>query len=122
METFKRRMGNLGEKIAKEYLKKKGYSIIANNFNCLFGEIDLIAQKDNQIIFIEVKTRTTKDYGLPEEAISFNKQQRMLRAAKIYLCKTKRGPIENYRFDAVSVYLNQKGGVDKIEHYENITG
>ena len=63
--------GNLGENIACEYLEKDGYQIITRNFNCFYGEIDIIAIKNSELIFIEVKTRCQNEYGQPIEAINF---------------------------------------------------
>ena len=65
--------GNLGENIACKYLEKDGYRIITRNFNCFYGEIDIIAIKNSELIFIEVKTRCQNEYGQPIEAINFEK-------------------------------------------------
>ena len=71
---FKQKIGKNGEEMAKQYLINKEYKIIQTNFRCYFGEIDIIAQKDNSLIFVEVKARTNQKYGLPAQSITQQKR------------------------------------------------
>ena len=71
----KKKIGNLGEELATEVLKAKGYYIIRRNFSCPYGEIDIVAIKDKVLSFIEVKTRSSAQYGAPGEAVDFKKQK-----------------------------------------------
>lgn len=64
------RIGKIGEKLAAEYLEKHGYEIITTNFYTKRGEIDIIARKDNEIVFVEVKTRSSDSFGKPVEAVT----------------------------------------------------
>lgn len=78
-------LGKKGELLAKGYLEKKGYIILEENFRTRFGEIDLIATQDGEIVFIEVKTRTGMDHGLPCESVNGKKQKKIRGVASYYL-------------------------------------
>ncbi len=77
--------GNKGEDIAELYLKKNGYKILEKQFKCYAGEADIIAEKDNWLIFAEVKTRSNLNYGLPSEAVDYKKQKKYIKIAEYYL-------------------------------------
>lgn len=109
-----------GEQIASDYLSKKGYKIIDRNFRKGYGEIDIIATKDNTLVFIEVKTRTSNLYGTPEEQISYFKLKSLIKTAQFYKILKPKLP-EALRIDAVSVILDNSGNVSNIKHIENIT-
>ena len=68
--------GKIGEKVAQEYLIKNDYEILVKNFRCKQGEIDIIAKDKNELVFIEVKTRTNKKYGNPIDAVTYNQIRR----------------------------------------------
>ena len=84
----KRKFGMIGEKIAQGYLLNMGYDIIETNFYTRRGEIDIIAKKDNCIIFVEVKSRSNVTYGTPAMAVNYIKRKHMKTASKIYLSFT----------------------------------
>ena len=110
--------GKQGEKIAEEYLKNKGYEILERNFHySKFAELDLVARLGNEIIFVEVKTRTTDTFGAPEEAVDYRKMQNIFIASKHYL---KEKNIQNLkpRIDVIAIILNEKEF--KIRHIENL--
>lgn len=113
----KQELGKKGEWLAKQYLERKGYQIIAQNFRCLQGEIDIIAEENDELVFIEVKTRSTLWYGMPAEAVNKPKQKHIIKAAKYYLYRTQQ---ENrcIRFDVMEMYINQTGV--KIHHIKQI--
>ena len=77
--------GQLGERFAANFLRKEGYAILAANFKTRFGEIDLIAQKDNILSFVEVKTRGEGALSSPAEAVDYKKQNRIIKAAIQYI-------------------------------------
>ena len=109
-------LGKKGEDIAADFLEKKGYNILFRNYKCSFGEIDIIAKHKKTLSFIEVKTRSTKKYGLPQEAVTPAKQAKISRVALEFVQRYK---MENRaaRFDVVSVqYLNDGYAVDLIEN------
>ena len=113
MFSFLRRQGNKAEEQAAQYLQEKGYKIIARNFSCPMGEIDIIAQdKQKTLVFAEVKQRKTNLFGGGLAAVNKAKQRRITLKAAAYIKKTK----INYtalRFDIITV----TAGV--IQHYEN---
>jgi len=115
--------GKLGEQIAIEYLKKKGYSVIKSNYRTRFGELDIITSKDNLLVFIEVKLKTGTDFGIPEEMINPKKLRQIQNTAEMFLLQemTLRAKFKQYRIDAVCIILNQDTSVKEIRHYENIT-
>ena len=96
-------LGRKGEKIAYGFLRKKGYRILAANFSCPLGEIDLIAKdRADEIVFIEVKTRKNFSYGMPEESITKRKKKQLIKTALFYL--KRYGLIQHpSRFDVVSI-------------------
>lgn len=115
----KKTVGSVGEKIAAQYLSKKGYKILEKNFKCKIGEIDLIALYKNQIVFVEVKTRTSVNFGLPSEAVDFHKQQKIVKIAQVYIASSN---FKQYqpRFDVIEVYLNpEKLTLEKVNHILN---
>ena len=97
--------GAWGEMIAAEYLKKKHYRMIAANYRCRFGEIDIIAANRQYLIFVEVKTRKSADFALAREFVHTAKQNRLRATAEIYLSEfpTKLQP----RFDVIEIYAPQ---------------
>ena len=78
-------LGKIGEEFAANLLELQGYRILERNFRCRTGEIDLIAEKDGEISFVEVKTRRSARFGRPAEAVSTEKQRRMRKTAEFYL-------------------------------------
>ena len=99
---YKKLLGRVGEKKAVDYLKKNGYKILKSNYKTPLGEIDIIAEYEDQIIFVEVKTRTNDDYGFPCEAVDKRKQEKYYKVATYYLQRTKKLDSE-CRFDVVEI-------------------
>jgi len=115
-----RDLGKQGEEIATELLEKNGYQILQKNFRCKIGEIDIIALDQNTLVFVEVKTRWTKEYGLPEEAITPWKIRKIARVGEYYKLMHPKLP-ELLRIDAVCIDLsNGLPGTAKI--IKNLTG
>lgn len=114
-------IGKIGEKLAAKYLEQNNYKIIKQNFRCKQGEIDIIAIdeqcKEQQIVFIEVKTRTSLEFGTPAEAVNKIKKQHIARTAKffLYLNNIKGADI---RFDTIEVLLSNNKY--KINHIKQI--
>ena len=109
--------GRLGENIATAYLKQNNYEIITRNFRCRQGEIDIIAKIKNVYIFIEVKARTSLQYGRPAEAVNNIKKQHIKRATEYYLYKNR---LENcnIRFDIIEILIKCKKF--KLNHIKQI--
>lgn len=108
-------LGKLGEELAVGHLQKNGYRILQTNFVFQKAEIDIIAQKENTLAIVEVKTRSTTDFGMPQEFVNPRKIQLLVRAVNEYI-------VQNYidadaRFDIISVHKEGKDFI--IEHLED---
>lgn len=112
--TIKRQVGDFGEEITSEYLENNGYRILDRNYSKPFGEIDIIAIKDDLIAFVEVKTRKSDAFAYAAEAVDFYKQQRIRRASQAYLMEKNMSDFL-MTFDIAEVYLDTR----KINYIEN---
>lgn len=121
-QIHKQTAGKLGEDAACEYLKNEGYEVKLRNYSCQWGEIDVIAKKDDYIAFVEVKTRTPNGYGEPREAVSKAKRERLRKTAECYFAAFD--DALQPRFDICEVYIDGKNSksVSRIEYYENAFG
>jgi len=108
-------LGKLGEELAVDFLLKKGYKIRAKNWRYLKAEVDIIAQKENTIIAVEVKTRSTDYFGDPQDFITKKKIKLLVMAMNEYV--VSRDLDVEVRFDIIAILRNQKG--TKIEHLED---
>ena len=99
---YKKFLGKIGEDKATEYLKKSGFKILDKNYKTHVGEIDIIAKDGEIIVFIEVKTRTTENYGAPAEAVNKQKQEKYFKVASEYLVKNNLIDFE-CRFDVIEI-------------------
>ncbi len=117
----RRDTGILGEKLAKDFLKKKGYRILETNYRCPEGEIDIIARHKDYLVFIEVRTKISLEFGSPEESITPAKMAR-LRATASHFQQTHDSLPPLWRIDVVAVELNRKGKPSRIELIENAVG
>ena len=111
-DVHKKVLGRKGEKLVSEYLKKQGYKILKTNYRTPFGEADIIALDKDEVAFVEVKTRSSNQFGLPAEAVVKKKQKTYLKIAKFYWLQTGEEP--NARFDVAEVY-----GDGRIEYIKN---
>lgn len=120
MSIDRKKLGEIGEKQAEKFLKKKGYKIIRRNYRCPLGEIDLIAWDDDYLVFIEVKTRSENGFVLPEEAVDSRKQKRLARLAAYFISHTSYFQIKpDCRFDVVSVNTKEKRRKPVIKLFQN---
>lgn len=103
---YKKLLGRVGEKKAETYLKTKGYKILETNYKTPLGEVDIIAENDEQIVFIEVKTRSSEAYGFPCEAVDYRKQQKYFKVATYYLQRAHKMD-SAVRFDVVEIENGQ---------------
>lgn len=95
-------IGQCGETIGRAFLEKSGYRVLHQNWTCPLGELDLVAEEGESLVFVEVKSRTSSDFGIPEEAVTRAKQHRLIRLAQAY---AKRYGIKDkpFRFDVLAV-------------------
>ncbi|HLX55485.1 MAG TPA: YraN family protein [Ktedonobacteraceae bacterium] len=111
-------LGRKGEQMAAMVLLERGYRIIEHNFRCRYGEIDLIAEDRDDLVFVEVKTRKSIVYGLPEEAVTFAKRRKLVQVATYYLAL--HAYIDrSWRIDVVAIQLGNNGKFQEIRLYQH---
>lgn len=111
----RKRTGRLGEEAAASYLRRKGYQILARNWLTRWGELDIVAQENRDLVFVEVRSTRGLRYGYGFQSVDFKKQQKVRRLALQYL---KLHHLENcsIRFDVISVLINHENEVIQIDH------
>ncbi len=114
----RRQFGNRGEDLAAVFLQEHGFRILARNWSCRLGEIDLIAEKDDALHFIEVKTRRSRAFGDPQEAVTRTKLRHVQRAVEVYVAQA--GAVSrNYQIDVLAILL-LPGQVPQFDFIENV--
>ena len=101
-------LGRAGEDAAAAFYRRRGYRIVDRNYRCRSGEIDLVVRRGHLLVFCEVKTRSSAQWGAPAEAVRALKQNRIRRSAGTWLAE-HRGSRRELRFDVVSVAVVEKG-------------
>lgn len=110
-------IGVKGEKLAQNFLKRRGYQILETNFKCKWGEADIIATKDGEISFVEVKTRGQNFFGSPADAVNLTKRKHIYKVAEFYILKNNMRDIP-ISLDVIEVYLLKKNE-PRIFHLRN---
>jgi putative endonuclease len=113
--------GETGEKLAANFLKKKGYRILEKNYRCRQGEIDIVAERKKCLVFVEVRTRTNTAFMLPADSISYSKQQRVIAAVYHYLQEHSLDE-KDWRIDFIGIEMSKEGKVINMEHIEGAFG
>lgn len=108
-------IGDYGEQLAADMLKDKGYKIVASNYRYKRSEIDIIAEKDGTLVFVEVKTRKNASFGYPEDFVNEKKAEMIIAAAENYIFENKWK--KNIRFDIISVIMGKEG--NEIVHFKD---
>jgi len=103
-----RQIGEKGEQLALSFLSSQGYLLLERNFRCRLGEIDLIMKDGKTVVFVEVKSRSSRNWGLPQEAVHPRKQAKIRRVAQYYLLLKKISEVP-VRFDVVAVDFFERG-------------
>jgi len=116
--SSRKQIGDLGEKLALKHLRKRGYRIRETNFRCREGEIDIIAQDKDYLVFVEVRTRRGSDFGTPEESLTVAKKERLISLALAYL-QTHRNLPPLWRLDVAAIELDQDNQISRIELIQN---
>ena len=111
-------LGNQGEKVAAKFLKKKGMKILARQYAGEHGEIDLIANDHETVVFVEVKTRRTLDAGHPAEAVTEEKQRHLTSTAQKFLHEYQLNNV-NARFDVIALVWSEESSKPEIEYFPN---
>ena len=118
MPTPRGRLGARGERIALKHLEAKGYRILDTNYRCRWGEVDIVAEHDRCMVFVEVRTRRSMEYGTPQESLTRRKQEKLVATAETYL-QDLPAPPDAWRIDLVAIRLSGAGTTPQIEHIEN---
>ena len=122
MTDPRRGLGLRGEALAVEELTRCGYTILNRNWRCQAGEIDVIAEHDGWLVFVEVRARRGQSLGTPEASITPAKQARLIQVAECYLDETGAGDID-WRIDVVAIEFSRSGKLERVDVYENaVTG
>ncbi|HID52034.1 MAG TPA: YraN family protein [Anaerolineae bacterium] len=117
MGNGRKQLGAWGEGVAATRLEAEGYRIVARNWRCRQGEIDLIARAGETLVFVEVKTRRGRSMGAPEEALTPQKSRKLIQLAQIYLAEHDLDV--EWRIDLVAVELDTSGKLLRCEHIPN---
>uniref|UniRef100_A0A7C1J4G6 UPF0102 protein ENQ35_01385 n=1 Tax=Ammonifex degensii TaxID=42838 RepID=A0A7C1J4G6_9THEO len=116
---MRQQYGSEAEAVAAAHLKRKGYQILAQNYRCPYGEIDLIALDQGTLVFVEVRAKSSLRFGTPQESVGYKKQQKLREVARYYLANEwRRGSL--CRFDVVAIRLDRESRkIKSIEHIKN---
>ena len=117
--VYRKKLGSFGEEKAKEFLESKGYEFLISNFRFERAEVDLILKDEKQkmVVFVEVKTRRSKEFGEPEESINLTKQKQIKKAAEGFISENEEFMDYDLRIDTVSVFIDGENII--IKHTEN---
>ena len=118
MLDSRKELGAKGEKLAVKFLKRGGYSIIQRNYRCKLGEIDIIAERDKTLVFVEVRTKQTEEFGPPQYSITAAKRRQISKVALSYI-REKNLIEQSCRFDVIGITLSSESRKPRIEHIEN---
>lgn len=116
MSAARQAFGELGERIAERWLRKRGWRVVQRRFRNGRRDIDLVVERDGTVVFVEVKARRGADFGGPVQAVNWRKQKELERSAMVWIDRHGKDA-EIYRFDVVGVLLN--GAVVRVCHVEN---
>jgi putative endonuclease len=111
-------LGELGEWWARKYIEQNGYHIRETNYRCREGEIDIVAEHEGCLVFVEVRTKTGSRFGTPEESVTVAKQEKLVSVAMSYLQAHDDLPSE-WRIDVVAIEVSPKGQVVRTELIQN---
>lgn len=119
MEKYKKTIGRFGENLAKNFLAKRGYKIIAGNIRIGRCELDIVASYKKELVFVEVKTLSSEKIGPADEALKSRQIKNLKKAMSIYCWRRRHDP-EKARLDFISIDLNRPAKTAKLKHYQNI--
>lgn len=108
----KRSFGKKNEDLAVDFLQRKGYTILQRNFYTRYGEIDIVALRDDTVVFVEVRSLSKTDFGLPQESLNKTKIKKIIKTAEYFLYKNNLTD-KNIRFDVIAIFQ------ESITHIEN---
>ena len=115
MATHRIRLGKWGEDVAGRFLEEKGYRLLDTNYRCRWGEVDIVAQEGDELVFVEVRTRRGAEFGTPEESVTAAKARRLIATAQDYLQQNGQEESE-WRIDLIAIRLDGDRRVEDIAH------
>ena len=121
MSTSRKETGRYGEALAERYLIEAGYEIVARNWRCAAGELDLIARQGETLVFVEVRARRGAQLGSPEESITPAKQAKLIELAYTFLAENALED-DAWRIDVIAIVLNRQNNVQRLNHIEWAVG
>lgn len=116
-----KRLGQVGEDLAVQVLKGQGYKVLARNFRSTYGELDIIAEGQGTLVFVEVKCRFPGQYGTPEEVVTPTKIRHIIKAGQYYLLLHPTN-LDGPRIDVVAIEIGDDGRISRQEVIKNVTG
>ena len=116
MSAATQAFGEIGERVAERWLRRKGWRIVQRRFRNGHRDIDLVVEREGVIAFVEVKARKGTEFGLPVEAVNWRKQRELSRSAHVWIERHGR-PDDSYRFDVIGVLV--EGATVRVRHVEN---
>ena len=116
--THSRKLGELGERAARAYSERLGFTILDTNYRCPYGEVDIVALEGDSLVFLEVRTRSSNALGRPEESMTVSKGRKLIATAETYLQSMTDLP-NQWRIDLVAVDVDRRGRITRIERTEN---
>lgn len=120
MRGARKKLGQLGENLAANHLERRGYVIHQRNYRCPVGEMDIVAEDGDCLVFVEVRTRRGREYGTPEESITAAKQSKLVEVAQTYL-QEHHWP-GDWRIDVVAVELTRGDRLERVTVIQNAVG
>lgn len=121
-QPHRQKIGKWGETYAAQYLEEHGFHILARNVRTPYGEIDLVARQEDHLVFVEVKTRTNLNFGLPENAITARKLAHMVDSAQAFMAQNPELAGQGWQIDVIAI-IGRPGSADHridIQHFENV--
>lgn len=117
----RKQLGQLGEKLAADFLRKRGYRVMERNYRTPGGEIDIVARQGSTLVFVEVRTKSGPSFGTPEESITAAKRSRMVGCGMAYL-QSHGDSAADWRIDVVAIEMGPSGKPSRIEVIPNAVG
>jgi putative endonuclease len=120
MKGARKKLGRLGENLAADHLERRGYVIRQRNYRCPVGEMDIVVEDGDCLVFVEVRTRRGREYGTPEESITVAKKAKLVEVAQTYL--QEHDWPGDWRIDVVAVELTRGGRLERVTVIQNAVG
>lgn len=122
MSDSRRRLGAFGESAARAYLIRQGCTLLATGWRCAIGELDIVAQDGDSLVFIEVRTKKGEALLSPEESVTTSKQHKLIALAQTYLAEKQIGLEQDWRIDVIAIVVGKTGKIERLTHTKFAVG